>query len=206
MPRGETFVSVSQETTTGARTLLDLSQDIRTYASAYAEYGLTDRLTLGVDLATGMGEDDRFGAGLAFARLPVWSPGAHLVAVDLGLGTLYSESDGRQMRLRPGVAWGRGFASRWGDGWLGLESSLEFRRPSGDTLFKADFTAGLKPNGSWKLIAQLQAGAYPDGGLVRLTPSVVRRLGPRSELQLGLLAELQGGSAYGLRAALWFQF
>lgn len=205
-PKGDTFVSVAQESTTGARTLLDFTQDIRTYLSIYGEHGLTDRLTLGVDLATGMGEDDRFAAGLAFARYPIRSPGAHVLAVELGLGSIYAETEGQQLRLRPGLAWGRGFASRWGAGWLGVESSVEFRQPSGDTLFKADFTAGLKPTDAWMMIGQVQVGAYPDGALVRLTPSVVRRVGERTHLELGLLAEVQGGSAFGLRGALWFDF
>jgi hypothetical protein len=153
-----------------------------------------------------MGEDDRVATGIAFARLPVWQPGAHIVAVEFGLGTVYSESDGRQSRLRPGLSWGRGFASRWGDGWLGLESSLEFRQPSGDMLFKADFTAGLKPTETWMVIGQVQSGVYPDGGLIKFTPSIVRKLGPHTQLQLGLLAELAGGGSLGLRGALWFSF
>lgn len=204
--KGETFLSFSQELTTGERTLLGMSQDIRSYTAVYGEHGLTDRLTLGIDLATGAGEDDRLAAGLVFARLPVWSPQAHLVAVELGFGTVYTESEGQQTRLRPGVAWGRGFASRWGDGWLGLESSLELRQPSHDLLFKADFTAGIKPNPEWMLIGQVQSGVYPDGGLVKLAPSIVRRLGPHSHLQLGLLAELDGGGAFGVRGAFWFSF
>ena len=192
-PKGETFLSFSQQVSTGARTLIDATQDIRSYASVYAEYGLTDRLTIGLDAGTGAGEDDRVGAALVFARLPVWSPGAHRVAIDFGIGTLQSEAQGRQTRFRPGLAWGRGFESRWGGGWLGMESSLELREPSGDVAVKADFTAGLKPNDRWMLIAQAQTGYYPDaGGIVRLAPSVVRRLGPRSHLQLGALAEVAG--------------
>jgi hypothetical protein len=206
-PKGETFLSFGQQVSTGARTLIAATQDIRSWSSVYAEYGLTDRLTIGLDAGTGNGGDDRVGAALVFARLPVWSPAEHRVAVDFGLGTLDSDAQGRQTRFRLGLAWGRGFESRRGGGWLGMESSLELREPAGDIAVKADFTAGLKPNDRWMLIAQAQTGYYPDaGGIVRLVPSVVRRLGARSHLQLGASAEVAGDDALGLTAAVWFTF
>ena len=56
-------------------------------------------------------------------------------------------------------------------------------------------------------ILQLQTGAYPDAEpLARLAPSVVRRLGPRSHLQVGGIAPLAGDDAYGATLALWFTF
>ena len=146
-------------------------------------------------------------SALVFARLPVWAPREHKVAADLGLGLLDDGVDGTQTRLRPGVAWGRGFESRWGGGWLGMETSFEYRIPSGDSAVKADFTAGLKPDDHWMAILQLQTGAYPDAEpLARLAPSVVRRLGPRSHLQVGGIAPLAGDDAYGATLALWFTF
>jgi hypothetical protein len=206
-PRGETFLSFGQQVSTGARTLIAATQDIRSWTSVYAEYGLTDRLTIGLDAGTGLGQDERVGAALAFVRLPVWSPGEHRVAVDFGLGTLDSDAEGRQTRYRFGLAWGRGFEGRRGGGWLGMESSLELREPAGNFAVKADFTAGFKPNDRWMLIAQAQTGYYPDaGGIVRLVPSVVRRLGERSHLQLGAMAEMAGDDALGATAAVWFTF
>ena len=63
---------------------------------------------------------------LVFARLPVWSPGEHKVAADLGFGLLADGVEPTQTRIRPGLAWGRGFESRWGGGWLGMEASYEY--------------------------------------------------------------------------------
>ena len=205
---GEVFLSFGQQVSTGARTLLAATADIRSWSSLYAEYGLTDRLTLGLDAGLGQGQDERVEAALVFARLPVWSPGEHRVAVDLGLGTLAATGEGRQTRLRAGLAWGRGLAEgRWGGGWLGMESSLELREPAGGVAVKADFTAGWKPNDRWMVIAQVQTGYYSDaGGIVRLAPSVVRRTSARSHLQLGASAEVAGASALGLSAAMWFSF
>jgi hypothetical protein len=206
-PEGETFVSVATRQSTGARTLIAAVQDIRSYNSIYVEHGVTDRLTVGLDAGQGRGPDDHVDAALVFARLPVWSPGPHRVAADLGLGLLDDGVDGTQTRIRPGLAWGRGFQVRWGDGWLGMEASYEYRMPSGDSAVKADFTAGLKPDERWMGILQLQTGAYPDSeAIARLAPSVVRRLGARSHVQVGALAPLAGDNAYGATLALWFTF
>lgn len=206
--RGETFLSFGQGVSTGARTLLAATADIRSWSSVYAEHGLTDRLTVGLDAGLGQGQDERVETALVFARLPVWSPGEHRVAVDLGIGTLAATDEPRQTRLRAGLAWGRGIeAGRRGGGWLGMESSLELREPAGEIAAKADFTAGWKPNDRWMAIAQVQTGYYPDaGGIVRLAPSLVRRVSARSHLQLGVTAEVVGESALGLSGAIWFSF
>lgn len=206
-PKGETFVSVASRWSTGARTLIAAVQDIQSYNSIYAEHGLTDRWTVGLDAGQGRGPDEVVNAALVFARLPVWSPGENKVAADFGVGLLDDGVDGPQTRLRPGLAWGRGFESRWGGGWLGIEASYEYRLPNGDTAAKADFTAGLKPNDRWMGILQVQTGAYPDSDpIVRLAPSVVRKLGKRSHLQVGGLAPIAGDDAYGAMVALWFSF
>jgi len=206
-PKGETFVSVATRQSTGARTLIAAVQDIRSYNSIYVEHGVTDRLTVGLDAGQGRGPDEQVDAALVFARLPVWSPGEHKVAADLGVGLLEDAVDGTQTRIRPGLAWGRGFESRWGGGWLGMEASYEYRLPSGDSAIKADFTAGLKPNDRWMGILQLQTGVFPDSEpIARLAPSVVRRLGARSHVQIGALAPLAGDNAYGAMLALWFTF
>jgi hypothetical protein len=205
---GSTFLSLSYTVTTGARTLLAAMQDIRSYGSVYAEYGLTPRLTVGLDAGYGMGEDEKVGTALAFARLPVWtSAEGQRLAAELGFGLLDDDSDGRQLRIRPGLAWGRGFESRRGAGWLGLDAWAELRLPSQDVALKADATAGLKPNDDWMLIAQVQAGRYPDDGpLVRLAPSVVRRLGERTHVQLSLIGSVVGDDAMGVKLAAWFSF
>ena len=204
---GEFFVSTSYTLTTGARTLIGATQDVRSYGSIYAEYGLTPKWTVGLDAGTGRGEEDRVSAALAFVRYPVWkSGGGQWLAANLGIGTL-QDSDGPQSRVRPGLDWGRGFSSSWGDGWAGVETSVEWRHPSGDIVVKADLTAGLKPDDRWMLILQLQSGHYPgEETIVRLAPSVVRRLGAASHLQLGLVAPLAGDDAVGAKLATWFTF
>ena len=207
-PKGETFVSVATRQSTGARTLIGAVQDVHSYNSVYAEYGLTDRLTVGLDAGQGRGPDDAVNAALVFARVPVWSPGRHKVAADSGLGLLADGVEPTQTRLRPGLAWGRGFESRWGGGWIGMEASYELRLPSGGHATKTDFTAGLKPTESWMAMLQLQAGDYPgaEAPIVRLAPAVVRKLGRRTHLQVGAIAPVSGDDPHGALLSPWLTF
>lgn len=208
-PRGEGnfFLSTTQQTSTGGRSFVTAVGDIRNYTSLYAEYGVSERLTAGLEAGYGTDRDNTTASALVFARLPVWSPGEHKVSADFGLGWITSDQDGEQVRIRPGLAWGRGFESDWGGGWLGMESTLEYRSPDSETIFKADFTAGLKPTESWMLIGQLQTGIYPDNEdpLVRFAPSVVRRIGPRLHMQVGAILDIFGGDGIGLKASFWYE-
>jgi hypothetical protein len=204
---GAVFLSFSSTLSTGAETLLAPLTDIRSASQVFAEYGLSETWTLGLDALRATGDDATLTAGLVSLRRPVWrGDGGGIAAAELGLGFL-DDADGTQARVRPGLSWGRGFESLRGGGWLGVESSVELRLPSGDTAVKADFTAGLKPTDTWMLIAQVQTGLYPDADpIVRLAPSVVRRLGPKSHAQLGLLGSVAGDDAVGVKLAFWFSF
>ena len=211
---GAAFLSLSQTVSTGGRTLLSASEDIRSYTSLYAEYGLTPKLTIGLDAGVGIdaslstGMESPVNAWLAFLRYPIWvGEGGNRFAAQIGAGTQTEPDYGQQARLRPGLSWGRGFESRWGGGWFGIEASAEYRFKSEDFAFKADYTAGIKPSEKWMLIFQLQTGRYgAEDTIVRLAPSVVRKMGKRMHLQLGGIASVAGDDALGLKFATWFEF
>ena len=85
-PEGEFFLSVSSQTTTGGRSFVSAVGDIRNYTSFYAEYGWSERLTVGLDAGYGAGEDNAAASALVFARLPVWSPGDPLAVLSRHVG------------------------------------------------------------------------------------------------------------------------
>lgn len=206
--KGNTFLSVSHAMSTGTQTILTPLLDLRSYTSLFAEYGLTDKFTVGLDAGRGGNNGTYANSAIVFGRYPVWaSDSGHRLAVDFGIGSISDPVDGSQTRLRPGIAWGYGFDTRWGGGWLGIESSLEYRKPSGDTAFKGDITAGYKPTDNWMLILQVQTGHYPGSEpLVRIAPSVVRRLSEKFHLQFGGFAGVQGDDSIGGKAAIWASF
>lgn len=205
---GEVFISVSQTTSTGARTIIETLQDVRSYSSLYAEYGLTPETTVGLDGGLARGDQDQGSSWTLFLRRPVWSTeGGHRFAAGIGLGQLVEPEWGRQWRIRPGVSWGRGFESRWGNGWAGVEASAAYRLKSEDFAYKADFTIGLKPADRWMAIFQVQSGRYgADDLIVRVAPSVVRRFGEKIHLQIGFVGSVAGDDAMGVKLATWFTF
>ena len=158
---------------TGARTLVAAMQDIRSYSSIYVEHGLTERLTSASTPARAAARTSALGAALVFARLPVWSPGEHQLAADLGLGLLEDDVDGpadaRPPRPRLGPRLREPLGRR-----LARDGGVARVRASraATVAVKADFTAGLKPNDRWMLILQLQTGVYPDAGAARAPGAV----------------------------------
>ena len=194
--------------TTGVKSLLAPTEDLTSYGSIYAEYGLSESLTIGFDAAYGQGPEARLTTGIVFARLPIWqTDGAHRYAAEFGIGYRDDNTGGQDLRLRPGLAWGRGFESGWGAGWMGIDGSAELLVPSNDISLKADFTTGVKPNDAWMLILQVQTGRYPgSGAVVRMAPSVVRAVGDGTHLQLGLEATVLGDDSIGIKLATWFTF
>lgn len=205
---GATFVAIGQTFSTGLRTLLAPNQTIDGYSSLYAEYGLTSKLTLGLDAAQGSGPDASLRTALVFARYPLGqSPWGDLFAADLGLGWREDSRDGNSARLRAGLAWGRGFETGWGPGWMGIEGSAELLTATNDQIFKADATLGLKPTPKWMLILQAQTGRYnATEPILRIAPSVVRAIGSRGHLQFGLERTVAGGDTIGVRLGAWFSF
>jgi hypothetical protein len=205
---GQVFLSFSQTTSSGARTVLEAVQDVRSYSSIYAEYGLTPELTVGFDAGLARGDQDQASAWNLFLRRPVWvAKNGNRFAAELGIGQLNDPDNGRQWRIKPGLSWGRGFESRWGGGWVGLESSAAYRFSSQDFEFKTDFTAGLRPTDRWMLIFQVQSGRYgADDPIVRLAPSVVRRFGEKMHVQLGFIQSVAGDDAMGVKIGTWLTF
>lgn len=118
------------------------------YYTLYVEYGLTDRLTVGLDLGraiSGGGKD------VAFLRMPLGRADRRLkLAGELGLGQI--EGD---MVLRPGLSLGLGL----GHGWLSADGLAEISLGSGETDLKLDLTWGLTLWDERKLIVQLQTGS-----------------------------------------------
>jgi hypothetical protein len=206
--KGETFLSLSQSVSSGSPALLAPDQSFRSFSSVYAEYGLTDRLTIGLDAAYGWGPEADLWTGLAFARWPLAETAAgNRFAMDFGLGRRIDSGEGTDLRARLGLAWGRGFESGWGPGWMGIEGSAERLIPANDQVYKADFTIGLKPDADWMLILQLQTGLYPEADpLARIAPSVARRITDRLRAQLGVDTTIAGARSYGVKLSAWWSF
>jgi hypothetical protein len=192
------FLSVSNIPT------LDRQGAVSAWVGLYAEYGLTRRVTLGLD-ADRRSTGDTWSAW-AFARYDL-APGADVRrAVSLGIG-LRGYGGQSEMVLRPGLHVGRGVQTLWGPGWLEAEAQAIHAPASGWTAWKLDGTFGVKPRPDRLLIVQLQTSQYPGQRVqVRLAPSFVRRLGPALSLEFGLTADLTAPQSLGAKLGTWLEF
>ncbi len=172
------------------------------YGGLYLEYGLSDKLTMGVDAGHGV---SGLSKTIIFLSYPILSTeNGHRFAAELGMGEIAGDPV-----LRPGLSYGRGFSTKGGkSGWVSVDTVAEIRLLSGLTDYKADLTLGLNRNNRIKHIFQLQLGASAGEPLfARAVPSVVIGLGKTSHFEIGLTAPLSGHDKnLGLKLAFWRAF
>ena len=208
-PRGEKNVFLSAH---GNVEIPDNLLVLRQYATLYAEYGLTDTITLGVDYSGGELGTEK---AILFVRIPVAHGDRPLkFSAELGIGLIDD-----QTALRPGVSVGRGVTLFKRNGWLTLDTRAIM--PTGDGLsrIEADFTFGLSVSKRFKVILQLQGGMPRDGeDYLKFAPSVVyerkarNRRGKRKHRQIrqyyefGVTTGLHNYDDYGVKFGIWREF
>lgn len=180
----------------------------------YGEYGITPRLTLGVDANQ---RDLIAGHALLFLRMPISSADQGLRASgqialggshDLGRWgamqrlTLSFGNDTRHRRRTPGPDL---------TGWWSVDLAVE-RRAGRPSLWKLDATWGLNSWGmrSGSRFAPLVQIETTGGSGVDLaygvTPSIRYRLNDRRDLLFGVEVRDDGQRSLGLKLALWHRF
>lgn len=201
---GKTFVALSFS---GAADPLDLAAGeikLDGYTAAYLEHGLTPRLTVGID--AGRGDGGSYSA-LAFARYPVGPTGGKTIyALKAGVGHSTLGGQGGMVAAL-GLDIGRGISTDLGNGWLGLESWASYNVRRQSYTVKADLTAGLTLNDHTKVMVQMQLGRNSaSGSYVRLAPSIVRRFGKSTSVELGVQAGLIGDRKVAIKLGTWLEF
>lgn len=167
--------------------------------SLFAEYGLTERLTLGIDVG---GDAVRMSKAVGFLRWPVGPAERPLkLAVEFGAGRVQGET-----ALRPGFNIGRGIKLLERYGWLAVDSRAVLFE-GGAVSLEGEATFGLSVTARSKVILQLQAGA-PDEGrdYTRFAPSFVHQIRPGIHIEAGLVEPLTGGGHRGFKLGLWRNF
>ena len=189
---GTTFVALSFTAKADRTTMATTGFPTDSYTALYLEHGLTPKLTLGLD--AGRAKEGSYTA-LAFARWPFWK--------DTG-PNVSGQSDTVSML---GLSFGRGLTTRFGGGWIALDTSARYRISQRNVVLKADLTLGLTVQEVTKLMLQFQAGQYPgDDTYLRIAPSVARKFGRNKYVELGLEAGVIGDSRVGLKLGTWLEF
>ncbi|WP_425092649.1 hypothetical protein [Tropicimonas sp. S265A] len=176
------------------------------YYSAYAEYGMTDWLTLGFDGGTDYYTN---GEGYAFARVPIpVELGPHKFAVLGGVGARMDESTLMERIYVLGASWGMGFESPLGPGWATLDGTLRHRRTSDSRLAKLDATLGLNRESGQLWFAQLRYSndTLAEEPIWEVAPSIAWPLWGAAKLETSASFGLQGSDQIKLKLGLWLEF
>lgn len=172
--------------------------------SLYAEYGLAPRLTLGVDYNENPGFS---GHVMMFARMPVGSTQRRTkLALELGIGGHHWQGQWAEM-FKSTISLGRGFSSRWGDGWFHVDGAMEMRRPNPEPAYKLDATLGLSSGLRFRPLLQFESTYIPGTPLIwSLIPSVMIDGRDDTTWLIGVERRTAGQTSLGLRFALWRRF
>ena len=207
--KGEVFLSFTNEISAAPQTRY------ATGTSLYAEYGLTDRLTVGFDGT--LGATGTPSEGYLFLRTPLGKadrPARLAVGFGLGVKSIPNPwgTTTNQKLAKIGASWGRGLQRGWlavdmSVAWV-LDSSITVPGQSGTT-YKADFTWGMKPSERVMLIWQLQTGKVPDASAyAKFSPSLIWQMRRQkgTHIEIGFVYGLTGDNSQNLKLGFWKRF
>ena len=170
------------------------------YFSSYAEFGLTDDITVGGDIGHSVSGASKF---IVFLRHPIFTLNdKHHFAFELGAGIVANDTV-----VRPGVSYGSGFSRSSQSGWFAIDILFEHHITTRSTNFKADVTYGINHPRGYKSIYQLQSGKQVgDPNFLRFAPSVAIPISTSSHLEVGGTINMIGATNYGLKVGVWKKF
>lgn len=197
---GEVFLSLQGEMESGA--------DGPDYdGSVYVEYGWTKRITLvgQFNSADDAWTPRRLGSGLRFALSR--ADATNQFAVGLGVSSP-PDMMGMMTAVRGEAAlhWGRGFSSRWGDGWATASARVIYGQDTKAPITDIFGLVGVRPRDG--LMTMLSGNRYADdlGVYWKLTPAIGYELRREIWLVPSLTQEFSSDSATSVGLALWITF
>lgn len=195
--KGKGFTSIS--------TTIHAVSPVPSFAtSIYADYGLFERLSVGLDLYI---PSDSGGHVLLFARLPLPIHYMQLkYAVELGLGAHLQGGNWYPM-YRASLSMGKGFSTRYGNGWMAADTTVEYRTGGGAPIFKVDATIGLSAFARFNPMLQLETAIGETLPLqVALASSVMISTKGKSTWVIGVQHRFTGIQQTSLKLSIWRRF
>lgn len=208
-PRGEGNLFLSLKYTGAwdreAIMLRDFTRENR--QQVYGEWGVAPRLTFGAEVARSGPEEAPIRERRVFGRYTFLQRGRHVMSAELGFGGRANDFQYEVSYVRPGLAWGGGFESRFGAGWMELDGQAEIYESDDAPALKLDATLGLNLTDRLTVVMQGRAGDYPGTDpYFRLAPSVVVRLTDWLRVQAEVEAGAWNDTGVAAALGLWIEF
>lgn len=172
------------------------------YGAAYVEYGVSGRITLGIDAGSPDYMDTSRTKAIGFLRYTLTpSDARHQFAVDLGAGV-----DNGDALARIGLSYGTGWTLGTLSGWVTLDG-FGLHAPQTDvTKAAADLTVGVTAQ-NMKYMVQLSASQTNAGQqTAAIKPSVVRKINKSTYVELGAVFGLINKPDPELKIGIWKEF
>ena len=170
--------------------------------TVYAEYGLSDRITLGLDLYTA--DKGRIASAFVFTAVPIGSlESRNRAMVSLGYGYRLNPDTSTEALMRVGLSLGRGLDN----GWLAADISATIGTVDTTWRPKADFTWGRSWSPRWTTTLQLQTGqGFFDDYYAKYSPTIIYSVTDRIKINFGAVKALTGDRGSALKAETWLTF
>ncbi|MFV0360732.1 hypothetical protein [Tropicimonas sp.] len=174
--------------------------------SFFGEFGLSDRVTVGID--NHRRADSDIGETILFLRTNLGAlDWPDKFSLQIGAGPSRDWQETEQTAYRVGFGWGRGFDTRWGGAWTDIDAKYTALPETDTNFYKLDATIGLNTTDKAMWYLQVQSGAVDDNpAFVRLVPTYVRRIGYGMSLESALLWGVENDEAQGVKFSAWFEF
>lgn len=180
----------------------------------YAEFGLTDRITVGLD--SHLADAGRIASDFIFFNIPVGDLEAqNRFAVGVGFGLRRSRHTPANLAtanfdylrseqmLRGTVSWGRGYEK----GWYAIDASATYAVSENAWRPKADATWGRHWSDHWTTTLQLQTGqGFTDDYYAKVSPTVIYHWNDYISISAGAVQGLTGDKGGGLKLETWLKF
>lgn len=196
--KGDAFLAFS--TRIAAPDIANINGPYSIYSSTYIEYGLTEKITIGIDLGHAVSGDTK---AVAFLRYPLGVlKGKHRVAFEIGVGIA-----GNDPLLRPGMSYGFGFSGEKRSGWFTIDAVTEYRPISGQIDLKADITLGINHTDRVRSMFQFQTGiSTGDPAFIRFAPAIIVRTRAKNHIEIGADFGILGDQEVGVKIGFWREF
>lgn len=168
----------------------------------YAEWGFTDRITLGLDIHTA--DQGQIFSGFVFANFPVGPvDGTHRFAANLAYGFRTDAQRPDEILMRGGLSWGRGLS----DGWLAVDASATLGTADETWRPKMDATWGHNWSDRWTTTLQLQTGqGFTNDYYAKISPAVIWTMRDDLRISLAYVKGLTGDKGGGMKLETWISF
>ncbi|MEP5732181.1 MAG: hypothetical protein ABJL67_22730 [Sulfitobacter sp.] len=176
--------------------------------SLYFEYGLSEKMTIGLDVTTSTQRSDfRDGQGHIFLRRQLWAnDGPHKLAYEIGIGGTIRD-DAVLPTFKSGLSWGRGVQLYDRNGWVNVNAAFIYEPSLGEHITKMDATFGLELGQRTSGLVELSLFHQHGDTYQAVEPSLlIRPKDSRFNFKVGAKIPFDDQDKSSLRLAVWHSF